>query len=140
MRHSMHVALVSLGLLAGTTACNDFLTGGKLSENPNLPTAATARQLFIGVQASQFAFQEGTVAMMMCEWVQACSAGNGRFVQNAAQYNFGENSNLAANSGDWTSVYADGGLIDIRLVEADAQATGDSSASAAWRSSSGRAR
>jgi hypothetical protein len=127
MRRNTNVALVSLGLLLGTAGCDSFLTGNKLSENPNLPTAASITQLFVGVQAGQFAFEEGTVAMMMCEWVQACSATNGRFVQNAAQYNFGEGSNLGANSGDWTSVYAGGGLIDIRQVEADAQASGDSS-------------
>lgn len=127
MRRNTNVALVSLGLLLGTAGCDSFLTGNKLSDNPNLPTAASITQLFVGVQAGQFAFEEGTVAMMMCEWVQACSAANGRFVQNAAQYNFGEGSNIGANSGDWTSVYAGGGLIDIKLVEADAQASGDSS-------------
>src|SRR5690242_18033418 len=65
--------------------------------------------------------------MMMCQWVQACSGGNGRFVQQAAQYVFGEGSNIGANGGDWISVYAGGGLVDIRQVEADARATGDSS-------------
>ena len=64
---------------------------------------ASIQQLFIGVQAGQFAFQEGTVAMMMCQWVQACSGGNGRFVQQAAQYVFGEGSNIGANNGDWIS-------------------------------------
>lgn len=126
MRHTVNVALVSLGLLVGTTACNDFLTGGKLSQNPNLPTAASARQLFVGVQASQFAFQEGTVAMMMCEWVQACNGTNSRFMQQAAQYVFNESSNIAANGGDWLLVYAGGGLTDIRGVEDKAIASGDS--------------
>jgi hypothetical protein len=126
MRHSMKVALVSLGLLGGSTACNDFLTGGKLSNNPNLPTEASARQLFIGVEAGQFAFQEGTVAMMMCEWVQACNGTNSRFVQQAAQYVFGEASNIGANGGDWVLVYGGGGLIDIRQVENKAIAAGDS--------------
>src|SRR5882672_11957943 len=104
MRRNMNVALASLGLLLGTAGCNSFLTGDKLSQNPNLPTAASTTQLFVGVQAGQFAFQEGTVAMMMCEWVQACSAGNSRFVQQAAQYVFGETSNIGANGGDWISV------------------------------------
>jgi len=126
MRHSINVALVSLGLLAGTTACNDFLTGSKLSENPNLPTDASIQQLFVGVQAAQFAFQEGTVAMMMCEWIQACNGTNSRFVQQAAQYVFGEASNIGANGGDWTLVYGAGGLVDIRNVETKAIATGDS--------------
>ena len=127
MYRKTYVALACLGLLLGTAGCDTFLTGDKLSNNPNLPTAASIQQLFVGVQAGQFAFEEGTVAMMMCEWVQACSATNGRFVQNAAQYNFGEGSNIAANGGDWISVYDGGGLVDIKQVEADAAATGDSS-------------
>jgi starch-binding outer membrane protein, SusD/RagB family len=126
MHRNMHVALACLGLVLGTAGCNTFLTGDKLSQNPNLPTAASIQQLFVGVQAGQFAFQEGTIAMMMCEWVQACSATNSRFVQQAAQYVFDEGSNIGANGGDWISVYDGGGLVDMRLVEADAQATGDS--------------
>ena len=127
MYRKTYVALACLGLLLGTAGCDTFLTGDKLSTNPNLPTAASIQQLFVGVQAGQFAFEEGTVAMMMCQWVQACSATNGRFVQNAAQYNFGEGSNIGANGGDWISVYDGGGLMDIKQVEADAAATGDSS-------------
>jgi len=49
--------------------------GEQALQQPNLPTEASLPLLFVGVQAGQFAFQEGTVAMMMCEWVQACSAG-----------------------------------------------------------------
>jgi len=126
MRRNTCVALASLGLLLGTAGCNTFLTGDKLSNNPNLPTAASIQQLFVGVQAGQFAFEEGTVAMMMCEWVQACSAANGRFVQQAGQYVFGEGSNIGANGGDWISVYDGGGLVDIKQIEADATTTGDS--------------
>ena len=126
MRRNTNVALACLGLLLGTAGCDSFLTGNKLSNNPNLPTEASLPLLFVGVQAGQFAFQEGTVAMMMCEWVQACSAGNGRFVQQAAQYVFGEGSNIGANNGDWISVYDGGGLIDIKLVEDKARAAGDS--------------
>ena len=127
MRRNTNVALACLGLLLGTAGCDSFLTGNKLSNNPNLPTEASIQQLFIGVQAGQFAFQEGTVAMMMCEWVQACSAANSRFVQQAAQYVFTEGSNIGANGGDWISVYDGGGLIDIRQVEQKATAVGDSS-------------
>src|SRR2546426_780574 len=117
MRRNMNVALISLGLLLGTAGCNSFLTGERLSTNPNFPGTASIEPLFIGTQAGQFAFQEGTVAMMMCEWVQACSATNSRFVQQAAQYVFGESSNIGANGGDWISVYDAGGLIDIRRSE-----------------------
>ncbi len=126
MRRNIHVALVSLGLLLGTAACNEFLTGSGLSNDPNRPIAASTQQLFVGVQAGQFAFQEGTVAMMMCMWVQGCGAANGRFVQQAAQYVFNEGSNIAANQGDWISVYDAGGLIDIKRIESGTMAVGDS--------------
>lgn len=121
-----HVALVSVGLLLGTAGCNGFLTGDKLSTNPNLPSVASAQQLLIGVQASQFAYQEGTVAMMVCMWVQSCGAANGRFVEQAGRYIYGEGSNIGANPGDWALIYDSGGLIDIRLIEAAVQKGGDS--------------
>ena len=46
MYRNTHVALACLGLLLGTAGCDTFLTGDKLSNNPNLPTAASAQQLF----------------------------------------------------------------------------------------------
>src|SRR6266516_5261231 len=99
MRRNMHVALAFLGLLLGTAGCDSFLTGDKVSQDPNLPTAASAQQLFVGIQAGQFALQEGTVAMVMCEWVQSSSAGNSRFVQQAAQYVIAETQDIGI--GDW---------------------------------------
>src|SRR5690348_7732865 len=125
MRCNMHVALAALGLLLGTAGCTSYLTGDKLSSDPNFPSTASEQQLFVAIQAGQFALQEGTVAMMMCEWVQACGAANGRFVQQAGQYVFGETSNIGANSGDWISAYDGGGLVDIRNLEGMLTTTGD---------------
>jgi len=122
MYRKTYVALACLGLLLGTAGCDTFLTGDKLSTNPNLPTTASAPELFIGVQAGQFGFQEGLVAMFMCEWVQACSAGNSRFVQQTAQYVFNE----AGADQPWKSAYDGGGLIDIKSVEALTAGAGDS--------------
>ena len=126
MRSNTNVALVALGLLLGTTACDTFLTGTKLSENPNLPSSASIQQLFMGVQATQFALQEGQLAMMMCMWVQACGATGNRFVELSGRYNFTVASNVGANSVDWSLLYDAGGLVDIHAVEADAKAGGDS--------------
>jgi starch-binding outer membrane protein, SusD/RagB family len=126
MARTMSVALVSLGVLLGTAGCNDFLTGDKLSSNPNSPSSASTQQLFMGVQAGQFALQEGTIPMMICMWVQACGATGKRFVELAGRYNYGAASNVAANSTDWALIYDAGGLVDIRQVEAGARAAGDS--------------
>lgn len=126
MRRNMNLALVSLGLLLGTIGCNSFLTGDKLSSDPNNPTVANLPTLLIGVQAGQFAFQEGTVPMMICMWVQHCGATNGRFVEQAGRYVFGAASNIGANGGDWFAVYGAGGLLDIDTIATAAMRTGDS--------------
>jgi hypothetical protein len=126
MRHGTNVALVWLGLLLGTAGCNTFLTGDKLSTDPNNPAAATIQTLLVGAQGAQFAFQEGTAAMMICEWMQQCGATNGRFVEQAGRYVFGAGSNVAANGGDWALVYAAGGLIDMDTVASLAIRAGDS--------------
>jgi hypothetical protein len=47
-------------------------------------------------------------------------------VEQAGRYNYGAGSNIAANFGDWLSVYAGGGLIDIRNIKAAALAANDS--------------
>src|SRR6266511_2092137 len=114
MLRNTHIAIVSLGLLLGATGCNDFLTSE--SKDPNNPSQATAQTLLVGIQAAQFAFQEGIVPMMVCMWVQACTATNGRFVEQAGRYVFGAGSNLGANGTDWGLIYAAGGLIDMDTV------------------------
>ena len=116
MNRNITVALASLGLLLGTAGCNSFLTGEKLSSDPNNPAKATIETLFSGIQGAQFAFQEGTVPMMVCMWVQQCGATNGRFVEQAGRYVFGAGSNIGANGGDWATVYAAGGLIDMDTI------------------------
>src|SRR2546430_16332473 len=110
MRRNMNVALVSLGLLLGTTGCNSFLTGDKLSTDPNNPATATIQTLLVGIQGGQFAFQEGTVPTMVCMWMQQCGATNGRYVEQAGRYVFGAGSNIAANGTDWATIYTGGGL------------------------------
>src|SRR6266516_2229254 len=124
MLRNTHIALVSLGLLLGAAGCNDFLTD--VSTDPNNPSNATIQTLLVGIQGAQFAFQEGTAAMMICEWMQQCGATNGRFVEQAGRYVFGAGSNIGANGGDWALVYAAGGLIDVDTIANIATRAGDS--------------
>lgn len=126
MRRNINVALVSLGLLLGTMGCNSFLTGEKLSTDPNNPTVATIQTLLVGIQGGQFAFQEGTVPTMVCMWMQQCGATNGRYVEQAGRYVFGAGSNIGANGTDWATIYTGGGLIDMDTIAKLATAAGDS--------------
>ncbi len=126
MLRNMRVVLVSLGLVLGAAGCNGFLTGDKLSSNPNSPSTATIQTLFVAMQGARFAQHEGPIAMLECMWVQTCGAVNGRFVELGGRYNYGASSNLGAEAGDWATIYTGGGLIDIRNIKAGAVSAGDS--------------
>jgi len=122
MTRSITVAAVSLALVLGASGCSSFLTGDKLSSDPNNPSQATAVQLFVGVQANMFSSQENTVAMTVCMWMQQCTGVGGRFVDQYGHYVVNEFS----WDGNWFQVYTGGGLIDLRKVEAAERAAGDS--------------
>jgi len=122
MTRSVKVAAVSLCLVLGGSGCGSFLTGDKLSSDPNNPSQATAVQLFVGVQANMFTSQENTVAMTVCMWMQQCAGVGGRFVDQYAHYTVNEFS----WDGNWFQVYTGGGLIDLRKIEAAERAAGDS--------------
>ncbi|HEX2646150.1 MAG TPA: SusD/RagB family nutrient-binding outer membrane lipoprotein, partial [Candidatus Dormibacteraeota bacterium] len=126
MQRNMRAACLPLALLLGAASCNGFLTGDKLSSNPNYPTNSTVQTVFVGAQAGMYALHEGTIAMQVCEWVQACGATNGRYVEQLGRYDYGNASNIGANVADWFLVYDQGGLVDIRAVETAARAAGDS--------------
>src|SRR5256886_17481522 len=80
MLREINVAVVSLGLALGAAGCGNFLTGDKLTNDPNNPSQATPEQLFVGVQANMFSSQENSVAMTVCMWMQQCMGVGGRFV------------------------------------------------------------
>src|SRR5438876_7863570 len=122
MIRSIKVVAVSLGVALGAAGCGSFLTGEKLSSDPNQPSSATRDQLFVGVQANLFSSQENSVAMTVCMWMQQCAGVGGRFVDQYSHYVVDEFS----WDGNWFNVYTGGGLIDLRKIEASARADGDS--------------
>src|SRR2546429_8159205 len=83
------VAAVSL-IVLGAAGCGSFLTGEKLSSDPNQPSSATRDQLFVGVQANLFSSQENSVAMTVCMWMQQCAGVGGRFVDPDGHYRVDE--------------------------------------------------
>jgi starch-binding outer membrane protein, SusD/RagB family len=120
MTRTTHVALVAAGLVLGAVGCNSFLTG--VTDDPNNPTTATREALFVGVQATQFGQQESSIPLTVCMWMQQCTGGGGRFVEQFGQYVIDEGS----HSFDFNTVYGGGGLTDIRKIEASAVGAGDS--------------
>jgi len=122
MIRSIKVVAASLGVALAAAGCGSFLTGEKLSSDPNQPSSATRDQLFVGVQANLFSSQENSVAMTVCMWMQQCAGVGGRFVEQYSRYVVDEFS----WDGNWFNVYTGGGLIDLRKIEASARADGDS--------------
>src|SRR3989440_12166927 len=122
MIRSIKVVAASLGVALAAAGCGSFLTGEKLSSDPNQPSSATRDQLFLGVQANMFSSQENSVAMTVCMWMQQCMGVGGRFVANYAHYTVNEFS----WDGNWFQVYTGGGLVDLRKIENIERAAGDS--------------
>jgi starch-binding outer membrane protein, SusD/RagB family len=122
MTRSIKVAAVSIGIVMGTFGCSSFLTGDKLTNDPNNPSQATPEQLFVGVQANMFTSQENSSAMTVCMWMQQCAGVGGRFVDQFGRYVVNEFS----WDGNWFQVYTGGGLIDLRKIEDAERAAGDS--------------
>jgi len=120
MKQILKIALATAAGVA-LVACNPFLTGEGLTNDPNNPTTATREALFMGVQATTWGQQESSPALTVCMWMQQCTGGGGRFVEQFGHYLIDEGS----FSFDFNSVYTGGGLTDIRKIEASASDAGD---------------
>jgi hypothetical protein len=95
-------------------SCSNFLSSDKVKLDPNNPSRATADQLFIAVQAGQFAQQEGIIALIGCLWTQACT-GTSNFLQTLEKYDIASEDTPSAA---FSAIYEGGGLVDIRQIEA----------------------
>jgi starch-binding outer membrane protein, SusD/RagB family len=121
MTRLLHRTAAALCLTTVLGGCSSFLDADKAVADPNLPTAATRDQLFVGAQANIFAQQEGPLPMIVCQWMQQCSGVNGRFVQQQDAYSI----NAGTFDLPFQEVYSAGGLLALRSVQARAEADGD---------------
>jgi starch-binding outer membrane protein, SusD/RagB family len=113
--------LAASAVAVSTAGCGDFLSTDKVATDPNNPSAATRGQLFVAVQAAQFAQQEGVLALIACMYTQQCT-GTSNFLQALEQYN---TTNEDLPSPAFSAMYEGGGLIDLRFIEASALQAGD---------------
>jgi hypothetical protein len=113
---------IALGLGLGSGACSDFLTGPKLSDNPNRPTVANNANLLVSAQTN-LAFQsESHLARTVCIWMQQCS-GTAQQYLALGLYITGDDDYFYDG---WIDTYTRGGLIDLRRIERTALETADS--------------
>jgi hypothetical protein len=121
MRNRFATALLILGTGLGLSGCGDFLTGPKLSDNPNRPVTATNANLLVASQTDLAFFLEGHLGRTICIWMQQC-AGTRLQYNGLGEYIVGDDDYIYS----WYNVYDNGGLVDLRLLQRQALATDDS--------------
>jgi hypothetical protein len=121
MRNCLTEVALALGLGFGTSACSDFLTGPKISDNPNRPTVANNATLLVSAETN-LAFQsEGHLARTVCIWMQQCAGTKLQYL-SLGLYSIGDDDYFP----DWADTYTRGGLLDLRRIQKSALATADS--------------
>ncbi|HEX2091271.1 MAG TPA: SusD/RagB family nutrient-binding outer membrane lipoprotein [Longimicrobiaceae bacterium] len=121
MMHKWTRSALAVAALTGTlSACNDYLTGPGISDNPNSPLNVGTAQLYQGIQLTQFVQHTGDLSRHTSMWTQQM-AGIGNQYSGRDQYVVTE-QDLAA----WyNAIYTGGGLIDIREALSRTDAAGD---------------
>ena len=104
-----------------TAACDDFLSGPGLNENPNSPVDASATAQFVAVQANMFTRLEGQLARFAGIYTQQLIGSNNQQRTQGTEYGVSE----LDVSGFFSGFYTGGGLVGIRKVQAAANAAGD---------------
>jgi starch-binding outer membrane protein, SusD/RagB family len=114
------LATTAVVLMCTTAGCNDFLTGGELSIDPNRPTTATNTQIFVGVQSNLWATLASDPARVTNLWARQLRGGLQQYVDI---YNYGYSEQTT--NGFHSSLYIGGGLVDVRRLQEGARATND---------------
>jgi hypothetical protein len=120
MNRYMKIALGAILPVALLGGCSDWLTGNKLTTNPNFPTSASRDQLLTGIMVGQTIIQTGDLARLFSMWTQQM-AGVDRQYTLYGTYVYDED----AFSADWAQIYTGGGLIDERSLQQNALQAGD---------------
>lgn len=115
-----YAPLAALALF-GALGCNDFLTGGDLSNDPNRPKDVNPRQLLVAGQANLWSELTSDPARIGAMWTQQLT---GAQQQYRAIYNYGVSE--ATTNGFHQALYLGGGLVDLRRQQEGARETGDS--------------
>jgi hypothetical protein len=91
--------------------CN-FLTAGETQVDPNRPTAATSRQLLIGVQANLWGIWGSDPARIAGILAQQFTGNQSQYQSQIQNYSINE----TVTNGLHTSLYGGGGLVDIKKI------------------------
>jgi hypothetical protein len=118
MRKKILLALAAaLPLVAA--GCNSFLSGDKLSNNPNRPTVASEYELFVGSEVDVMQLWETYPMNLLPLWAEQI-AGVQRQWKDFSQFRSG--TDQFAADGLWNTTYGQGGINDLLRVDSGATA------------------
>lgn len=121
MRNSTKIIVAGFVMTSVVTGCGDFLSGPKLTTDPNKQTETrTPDQWFVPIQANTWFLNEGQIARTAAVWHQQM-AGVQRQFSSLDIYSIGE----ADLETEWQSFYVGGGILDARKLQAQVTALGD---------------
>ncbi|MDP9200350.1 MAG: SusD/RagB family nutrient-binding outer membrane lipoprotein [Gemmatimonadota bacterium] len=121
MRKSTKILVAGFVLTSVVTGCGDFLSGPKLTTDPNKQQETrTPDQYFVPIQANTWFLNEGQMARLAAVWHQQM-AGVQRQFSSYDVYTVGE----ADLEGEWASFYTGGGIIDARKLQDQVAKLGD---------------
>lgn len=121
MRNTMRILIAGFVMASVTTGCGDFLSGPKLTTDPNKQTETrTPDQWFVPIQANTWFLNEGQLARLAAVWHQQM-AGVQRQFSSFDVYTVGEGD----VEGEWASFYTGGGIIDARKLQDQVSKLGD---------------
>ncbi|HEU4563741.1 MAG TPA: SusD/RagB family nutrient-binding outer membrane lipoprotein [Gemmatimonadaceae bacterium] len=121
MNRKLRLAVCAGLSLLGAVGCNDFLTGGETEKDPNRVLKANRDLLFVAVQPALWRLMTGEVARTTSMWVQQMEGTDRQYVL-LNNYEIQE----ATFDGAFSNLYAQGGLIDLRQIQASADSVADS--------------
>jgi hypothetical protein len=115
-------ALLGVLAIAGAAgACNNFLTGGELSTDPNRPTSGTPQARFEATQPSLWALLSSDLVRTTDVWMQHLEGINFQYT-SVNIYVHDETTTGGFQAG----LYTGGGLVDLREIESESRTSGDS--------------
>ena len=121
MRKHFATAVIGVGTALGLAGCGDFLSGPKLTDNPNRPVTASNANLLVASQTNLAELMEGHMGRTICVWMPQC-AGTRLQYASLGQYIVGDDDYFIP----WSEIYGGGGLVDLRRLQHQALAHGDS--------------
>lgn len=121
MKKKLFTAAVAALPMLAAAGCNDFLTGGELSNDPNRVLNATRDQLFTASQAALWTFLSGDLGRISSLYTQQFEGVDRQYVLlNNYELNEG------TTDGVFSALYGQGGLVDLRKVQRQSFAVSDS--------------